>query len=161
RGGFRLRPIRTDRRGFEEDVEHVLRVYNGAWEKNWGFVPLTPEEIRHQAAAFKPILVADLLLFAEREGSPVAFSLALHDANVLLARIRGRLWPWSLLTLLRWKNRVKTIRILTLGILAPYRRSGLDAALILETISRGRAMGITGGECSWILEDNLAVRGPI
>jgi hypothetical protein len=161
RGKFRLRSIRTDRKGFAEDVEHVLRIYNSAWEKNWAFVPLTADEIRHQAKAFRPILVPDLLLFAERDGMPVAFSLALPDANVMLAKIRGRLWPWSVVTLLRWKGRVRTLRILTLGVLREWRRTGLDSALIHETIVRGAKMGITGGECSWMLEDNEAMLASI
>ena len=157
RGSFTLRGVRTDDAGFAEDVEHVLRIYNGAWERNWGFVPLTPEEIRHQAKVFRPILIPDLLLFAEREGRPVAFALTLPDANVMLARIRGRLWPWSILTLLRWKRRIRTVRIITLGILPEWRRAGLDAALVQETIHRGKGLGMTGGECSWILEDNEAM----
>lgn len=159
RGKFTLRAVRTDRRGFREDVDHVLRIYNGAWEKNWGFVPMTPEEIRHQAKAFRPILAPDLLLLAEREGTPVAFGLTLPDINVALGKIRGRLWPWSVLTLLRWKRRIHQTRTITLGILPPWRKTGLDAALIRETIERGRRMGITGGECSWILEDNDAMIG--
>jgi GNAT superfamily N-acetyltransferase len=161
RGNFLLRPIRTDARGFAEDVEHVLRIYNEAWEKNWGFVPLDADEIRHQAKAFKPILVPDLMLFAERDGVPVAFSLTLPDANVMLGKIRGRLWPWSIVTLLRWKSRMRTVRVITLGILPPWRRSGLDAALIHESISRARKLGITGAECSWMLEDNEAMLASI
>ena len=157
RGSFTLRAVRTDDAGFAADVEHVLRIYNGAWERNWGFVPLTADEIRHQAKVFRPILIPELLLFAEREGAPVAFALTLPDANVMLARIRGRLWPWSIVTLLRWKPRIRTVRIITLGILPEWRRAGLDAALIQETVTRGRGMGITGGECSWILEDNDAI----
>jgi GNAT superfamily N-acetyltransferase len=157
RGSFTLRAVRTDDAGFAADVEHVLRIYNGAWERNWGFVPLTADEIRHQAKVFRPILVPELLLFAEKEGQPVGFALTLPDANVMLARIRGRLWPWSILTLLRWKKRIRTVRIITLGVLPEWRRAGLDAALIQETVARGRRLGITGGECSWILEDNEAM----
>lgn len=157
RGSFTLRSVRTDDAGFAADVEHVLRIYNGAWERNWGFVPLDADEIRHQAKVFRPILIPELLLFAEKDGQPVAFALTLPDANVMLAQIRGRLWPWSILTLLRWKRRMRTVRIITLGILPEWRRAGLDAALVQETIHRGRGMGITGGECSWILEDNEAM----
>jgi GNAT superfamily N-acetyltransferase len=157
RGNFRLRPIRTDDRGFAEDVEHVLRLYNAAWEKNWGFVPMTAEEIRHQAKAFRPILMPQLVLFAERDGVPVAFLLALPDANVMLGKIRGRLWPWSVVTLLRWKGRIRTTRVLTLGVLREWRGSGLDAALVHTSIEEGRKLGITGAECSWMLEDNEVV----
>ena len=161
RGNFRLRSVRTDTRGFAQDVEHVLAIYNAAWEKNWGFVPMNADEIRHQAKAFRPILIPDMLIVAERDGVPVAFALTLPDANVMLARIRGRLWPWSILTLLRWKNRIRTVRVITLGVVPEWRRSGLDATLVHESIARGRKLGITGGECSWILEDNEAMLASI
>jgi GNAT superfamily N-acetyltransferase len=157
RGRFRLRSIRTDDAGFAADVEHVLRIYNEAWEKNWGFVPLDADEIRHQAKSFRPLIVPELMLFAERDGFPVAFSLTLPDANVMLGKIRGRLWPWSVVTLLRRKRRLRTVRVITLGILPAWRGSGLDAALMHESISRARKLGITGAECSWMLEDNEAV----
>jgi GNAT superfamily N-acetyltransferase len=154
RGRFTLRPIRTDRKGFAEDVEKVLEIYNGAWERNWGFVPLTPDEIREQARAFRPVLIPDLLLFAEQDGRAVAFLLALPDVNVALRRIRGRLRPWSLL-LLAWSlRRIRQGRVLTLGILPEFRRTGLDAALIHESIEAGRRAGWTGSECSWVLDDN-------
>lgn len=155
RGRFTLRPVRTDRRGFADDVEKVLAIYNGAWERNWGFVPLTPEEIREQAAAFRPLLEPDLMLFAERDGRAVAFSLALPDANMALATIRGRLWPWSLVRLALALRKVRRGRIITLGILPEFRRSGLDATLIFETTERARRLGWCGAECSWVLDDNL------
>lgn len=157
RGGFTIRPVRTDRAGFAADVDAVLGIYNQAWERNWGFVPLTEAEIREQAAAFRPILVPDLLLFAEKDGRAVAFALTLPDINEALRRIRGRLWPWSVVTLLRAKSRIRTARVLTLGVLPAFRRTGLDAAMIHESTERGRRIGIRGGECSWILEDNAAM----
>ena len=41
------------------------------------------------------------------------------------------------------------------------KRSGLDAALIHESIVRARKLGITGAECSWMLEDNEAMLASI
>lgn len=161
RGRYTLRPIRTDRAGFDADVAHVQDIYNTAWERNWGFVPLTPEEIREQAEQFRPILVPDLLLLAERDGQVVAFSLTLPDVNYALHGIRGRLWPWSIVTLLRRKRRIRTTRTLTLGVVPEHRGTGLDAALIHETTVRAARIGVRGGECSWMLEDNVAMLRPI
>lgn len=154
RRGVRLRPMRTSRDGYAADVEHILAIYNGAWERNWGFVPLTEAEIRDQARSMKPVLVPDLVLFAEREGRPVAFSLTLPDLNQALRHIRGRLWPWSLARFLWEQRRIDAARVLTLGVLPDWRRSGLDAALIHATMQGAGRHGIDGGECSWILEDN-------
>ncbi len=154
RGGYVLRAVRADRRGFAADVEHVLRIYNGAWERNWGFVPMTPHEIRHEARSLRQVLEPSMLLFAEHRGEPVAFSLTLPDVNQALARIRGRLWPWSLVRFLLARRSIDRGRVLTLGVLPEHRRAGLEAALIVRTVRRARELGWSGGECSWVLEDN-------
>lgn len=165
RGRFTIRQVRTDRRGFADDVERVLAIYNGAWERNWGFVPLTPEEVREQAAAFRPILRPELLLFAEQatESGPrtVAFALSLPDVNQALRTIRGRLWPWSAVRLALALRRVRQARTITLGILPEFRRTGLDAALVFESTEAARSLGMTGAETSWVLEDNAAMLAAI
>ncbi len=160
RGGFTIRPIRVDRRGFDADIDHVLRIYNRAWEKNWGFVPMTESELREEAASFKPILRPELALFAEKEGEVVGFSLTIPDANRAIGTIRGRLWPWSAIRMLLALRRVNTGRTITLGVLPEYRRSGLDAALIHRSNVNANTIRLTGAECSWVLADNVPmIRG--
>ena len=39
--GITVRNMR--RRDFKQEVERFMEVYNQAWEKNWGFVPLTEQ----------------------------------------------------------------------------------------------------------------------
>ena len=41
-------------------MERIKAIYNKAWEKNWGFVPMTDREIDHLAAQFKPVVIPDL-----------------------------------------------------------------------------------------------------
>ena len=154
RGGYTLRPIRTDNKGFEADVEHVLRIYNEAWERNWGFVPMTASELRHEARSMRQILEPSLLLFAEHGGAPIGFSLTLPDMNRALHEIRGRLWPWSVVRLLIAKRRIRRGRVITLGVTPPHRRAGLEGALILRSVDSALALGWDGAECSWVLDDN-------
>ncbi len=154
RSGYVLRPIRADRRGFATDVDHVLRIYNEAWEKNWGFVPMTESELRHEARSMRQILEPSLVLFAEHAGDPVAFSLTLPDINRALAQIRGRLWPWSLARLLLARRRIRHGRVVTLGVVPAHRRAGLEIALIMESSVAARALHWKGVECSWVLDDN-------
>lgn len=154
RGAYRVRTIRTDRAGFAADVEHVLHIYNAAWERNWGFVPLTPDEIRHEARSMRAVLEPSLALFVEHDGVPVAFSLTLPDVHQALARIRGRLWPWSIVRLLLARRRIDRGRVITLGVLPEHRRAGLETVLILRSADAARALRWRGAECSWVLEDN-------
>lgn len=160
REGFALR--RIDVRSYAEEVEVLLDIYNRSWSRNWGFVPMTPEEFRYMAAEMRPILDPDLLLVAEVNGRPVGFVLELPDFNEALIAARGSLFPFGLLKLL-WRSRsIRYVRVITLGVVPEYRSRGLDAVLYTEIWRRGTAKGYHEGELSWILEDNVMMnRGAV
>jgi GNAT superfamily N-acetyltransferase len=146
---------------FNAELERIKRVYNLAWEKNWGFVPFTDREFEHLARDMKSILKPELLLIAEVKGEPVAFSMTLPNANEVLKRLNGRLFPFGLFKALYYQSRIKTARLVTLGIIAQYRKRGLDAILTLETLRAARSLGYKTGEISWTLEDNHLVNRAI
>lgn len=150
-----------DMKHFERDVAIVRAIYNDAWEKNWGFVPMTEPEIEHLAKQLKPVVDPELVVFAEIEGEPIGFGLGLPDFNVALKHAGGELWPFGFLALLWHKRNIHRARILTLGVKAGYRASGVDVLLYHEIFHRGRRRGYTVGEFSWVLEDNLAMRRPL
>jgi hypothetical protein len=148
-----IRVRSLDMKRFEREVELVRDLYNAAWEKNWGFVPMTDAEVEHMAKGLKPVVDPDLALIGEIDGKPAGFSLSLPDINQAIARTNGRLFPFGLFKLIRGMKTIDRLRIITLGLLPEYRRSGLDALFYIETFKRGVAKGYHG-ESSWILEDN-------
>jgi len=149
----RLRPI--DRSRFAEELESVRRLYNAAWERNWGFVPMTDDEFDFMAAELKPIVEPSLALFVENpDGEPIAFALAVPDFNYVLARLDGKLFPFGILKALWHRRKIETMRVLILGVLDEYRGKGIDALLYLALFRNGTELGITRAELSWILEDN-------
>lgn len=157
-----FRPINM--KDFDREIERILEIYNDAWEKNWGFVPMDEEEFRHMAKDMKAILDPELLLIAEVRGEPAAFALTLPDVNQAIRKVRdGKLFPTGLLKLLwntKGPGKRKTInrcRILTLGIKQAYREYGIGPLLYAEYYRRGPALGYPVGEASWILEDNRAM----
>lgn len=152
-----LRPL--DMKRFWEEVELVKRLYNSAWEKNWGFIPMTDAEIRHLAGQLKPVVVPDLVVFAEIDGKLVGFAITLPDFNVALRHNpSGRLFPFGLLKILWHKRRIRRVRTLTLGVLEEYRRSGVDALMYEWTWTHGNRRGYDWCESSWLLETNTAIR---
>jgi len=150
---------------FSSDVRKVKEIYNSAWEKNWGFVPMTERELDHMARELRPVVVPELVRIAEVKGEPVAFAMTLPDANVALKAAGGRLTrlglPIGLARLLWASRRIKRLRLITLGIKAGFRRRGIDAVLYLDTIRIARELGYEGGEISWTLEDNDLVNRAI
>ncbi|MCH8125229.1 N-acetyltransferase [candidate division KSB1 bacterium] len=147
-----------DMKHFKRDVNIVKDVYNEAWEKNWGFVPMTDAEMDHMAKELKPIIIPELALFAFINDQPVGFSLSLPDLNQALAKINGRLIPFGLPKILWYSRKIDMIRVIILGIRKKFRKSGIDSLFYLETYSRGVNIGMSRGEFSWILEDNYPMR---
>jgi GNAT superfamily N-acetyltransferase len=156
RQGIVIRPL--DMRNLNADVDRIQAVYNSAWGRNWGFVPMSEAEIRHLARQLKPVVKPELCAIAEVEGEPVGFALALPDYNQVLRRMGGRLFPTGLLRMLWYRRSIDAARVLTLGVRPGYRHKGLDALLILHLYREGVAAGYPRGECSWILEDNWDMR---
>jgi len=163
REGVLVRPVRMN--DFAAEVQRVKDIYNSAWEKNWGFVPMTEAEFDHMAKEMKPLVVPELLLIAEVKGEPVAFSMTIPDANFALKAAGGRLTrfglPIGLLRLVLAARRIRRLRLITLGIKEGFRRRGLDAILYLDTLTAARRLGYSGGEISWTLEDNDLVNRAI
>ncbi|MCI0432325.1 MAG: N-acetyltransferase [Gemmatimonadetes bacterium] len=147
-----------DMKRFDEEVALVQRIYNSAWEKNWGFVPMNEVEIRYLAKSLRPVIIPEYVRFAYVRGEPVGFALMLPDYNVALKRLNGRLFPIGFIRLLWHRRRISTSRMLTLGVIPEYRKGGLDALLIHSQIVAALERGIVGGECSWILENNHEMR---
>jgi hypothetical protein len=148
---------RIDMKRFDDEVERIKHVYNRAWEKNWGFVPMTDAEIDHLAAQLKPVVVPDLVVFAERDGETIGFAAALPDLNVALkANPSGRLFP-GILKVLWAARKITRARILLLGLLKEYRRTGADALMYHWIWEKGYVRGYRWGEAGWILDDNTAM----
>lgn len=152
---------RLDMSQFQREVDRVRTLYNAAWEANWGAVPMTDAEFADLAKQFKPVVVPDYVLFVEVDGELAGFTLALPDLNVVLKRLNGRLFPFGWAKALWYSRSVRRIRILTLGVLPQFRRTGAADLLYLALIRAGYARGITFGESGWVLEDNHLMRQAI
>jgi GNAT superfamily N-acetyltransferase len=158
REGWRVRSL--DIRRFKEEVAKVMEVYNSAWERNWGFIPMTDAEFETMAREFRPVVDPDLCLIAETEaGEPIGFLLALPDLNQAIKPLKnGRLFPFGVFRFLWAKRKIRTLRVLTLGLKPGYQQSGIGAALYLRTFEVGAEKGYRTAEASWILEDNSRMR---
>lgn len=154
-----VRPM--DKRRFREEVAAFRDVYNQAWEKNWGFIPMTDAEIDHMAAQLKPVVDPGLVRIASHKGRPVGFALGLPDLNQALKHANGRLFPFGLIKILWHARKLDRARILVLGLIPEYRKKGIDVILYHDLFEYGMKKGIYTGEFSWVLEDNLPIVKPI
>ena len=159
RGKFTVR--NADISKFDEEIKRVKKIYNQAWEKNWGFVPPTDKEIDHLGEGMRQIVDPDFIFIAELEGEPIGVSIGLPNVNhpLRLAYPSPRTPElWTLLKFL-WYRRstVNSIRLWALGVVPQYRMSGVDAVMIYKTLQAVTRKKMMGGELSWILENNDAM----
>ena len=149
-----------DKRKFQQELQYFMEIYDSAWAPNWGFVPLTKDEIGALATELRPLIDPDLVLFIEIGDKTIGAALGMPDLNPALRKMNGRLLPFGLIKFLFYKNRLDLVRILTLGVVPKYQGRGLDALLYHEISKKLHAKGIPSAEASWILEENkMMIRG--
>jgi hypothetical protein len=161
----RIRIRKVSKARFEEEAALILGILNDAWSDNWGFIPLSEEEIAYAGKKLKPIVYEDLIRVAEVDGEPVAFMITLPDLNEFTRDFDGRLFPfnWVKLLLKLRKPQVRTMRVPLMGVVKRLQSSRLASQLAFMMIEHIRQdalarYGATRGEIGWILEDNVGMR---
>ena len=158
RYGLKIRTV--DMKHFKNELDVFKEVYNKSWAPNWGFVPMSDEEIDAAAKDLKPLINPDLVLFAEIDNKPIGAALVMMDYNQIFRSMKGKLFPFNFIKLYTQKKKIDWVRIIALGIIPEYQQKGIDGALYYEVLKRAEQNGILRGEASWILEDNtMMVRG--
>lgn len=150
--GLVVRP--ANMKNFQKELEAVKDIYNSAWSSNWGFVPMTNEEIESMAKRLKPLIVPELLIMVEIKGNPAGFFMAVPDYNQVFSRIDGKLGPVQIVKFLWYSRKISDIRVLTMGVKEEYRRKGIEGLLYLESFKAAMRKGYKRAEMSWVLEDN-------
>lgn len=157
----KLRSVRP--RQMSSELDHILRIFNDAWQNNWGYVPATPEEAKKMGEDLKLILDPELAFIAELDGRPVGMCICLPNLNEVIRDFGGKLNPVTVSKLL-WRLKVKgpkSGRLMMLGISSELRNvrkyAGLSHALYVEIAMRGQKLGYEWGELSWTLEDNRPI----
>ncbi|MCO6455193.1 MAG: N-acetyltransferase [Pirellulaceae bacterium] len=152
RFGLKLRGL--DRRRFDQEVRTFLDIYNRSLEGTWGFVPMSDAEMGHMSAALKWLIVPELTSVVEVEGRPVGACFALLDYNPRIRDIDGRLFPLGFWKLLRNKQQITRIRLISTNVLPEYQRWGLGLVVLARLVPIALEWGIQEAEFSWVLESN-------
>lgn len=157
--------VRTlDGRRVKEELNMLRRIYNAAWSDNWGFVPLSDEELDELVKDLGRYLEPRLTLFASVEDRPVAFLLAFPDLNQVLHRVQARPGKPEVLSLAQalwhWKIRPKItrIRVALLGVEEGYRGIGVEAAMFARLFEIFQELvhetNWRSADAGWVLETN-------
>jgi hypothetical protein len=158
RGQWRLRPINLKK--LEKELELVCEIYNQTLERNWGFVPISMEDLLAAADDMRAFADQDIILIAEKEGEPAGVALSLPDFNQILAGVRNT--PhWLRLPHILWRmktHRITTARQVVYGIRPQFRDRGLHAWLLREQFVQAKAR-YPHAQLGWIEANNTEILG--
>ena len=157
--GVKVRYV--DIKHFGRDVEAFLGIYNRSLTNTWGFVPFSDAELKEMAFGMKFLIVPDLVVAVELDGKIVGAAFCLPDYNPRIRAIKGKLFPFGFIKLLRRKKDLKRIRILSTNVLPEYQMLGLGLVLVNALVPRVLDWGIQEAEFSWVLESNQFSRGSL
>ncbi len=147
--------VRTaNKKSFNSEMEIFKDIYNSAWSRNWGFVPMTEEEMTHMGKELLQVMDEDLVFFIYYDQQPVGAALILPDINPLLKRLNGRVGLLGLLKVLLYRKEIKGLRGLTLGFKKSHQRLGLPLVAFDHLNRVARQKGYEFIELGWNLEDN-------
>lgn len=151
-----FRPINMKK--FEEEYLIIQDIFNQAWEKNWGQIPLTKEDFEYIASDLKPAVHSDFIILAFKDDTPIGMAVAFPDLNELIKGMNGSIFSFKAIRFFKYlltkRITVKRLRIFILGILPDYDHTGATASLYLSLIDAARKHHMQGGEMAWVLEDN-------
>ncbi len=154
--GITIRNMR--RSDLANEMSRFHEVYNEAWGDNWGFVPITREEVEFHAKTLKLVVDEDWAMIAETaDGETVGAALTLPDINQVLARMNGKVLPFGWYHYLTGKKKINSVRILALGVKKAWQHTGVAAALYVRHIQTTHPDRVMKGEAGWILENNEAM----
>ena len=161
-GGRELTFRDLDMKDFDREVEKCWEIYNEAWDKNWGFFPMSHDSFLHEAKVLKYIVWPGFTFMAEIDGEPAGFMIIVPDFHHAFKAVgNGRLLPTGIFKLLAAKRRIKSGRIMILGAKAEHRKRGIFALFAYEMFRRGKEFNGVAAEASWILDDNDNLNRPL
>ena len=139
---------------FDEELATFLDIYNKSLVSTWGFVPMSPGEVKKQAAGMRRMIVPELTTMALIDGKPVGTMFGLLDYNPRIKEIDGRLLPFGFLKLLRKRKELTKVRLISTNVLPEYQSWGIGLALVSRLVPDALKWGIKEAEFSWVLESN-------
>ncbi|HWR59396.1 MAG TPA: hypothetical protein VN328_10960 [Thermodesulfovibrionales bacterium] len=156
RRGVLIRHV--DRKRMDAEFDLIREIYNDSWSGNWGFVPLTTNEMRDIQKSVKSFADPGLVFFIYSDNEPAAVCVIFPDVNPVLKCLNGRISPLGLIKALICQRKIKGLRLLMLGIKEKYRQLGLPMLAFrhIYEIVRGKNK-YQNLEMGWTLEDNESI----
>lgn len=162
RSGITVRSMRAKEK--KAEFERFREIYNAAWEKNWGFIPMNDAELQALIDDLGMLVEPKLAFFAEIADEPVGFALTIPNFNEALRRAYPRPGVPEIVTMAQvawqWKVRksIRGVRMPLMGVKQEYRNKGVELAMLLEVMKALLPSQYDYLDSGWVLETNPLIK---
>lgn len=136
-------------------ISKVDKVYKEAFLENPNYFPTTAEEFELMAQNIYQIADPKLIKIIVKDDEIAGFLLGYPNINPALQKIRGSLWPFGWITLLREMKNTRRIDLNGLGMMPQYQGRGGNILLYAEVERTLRAYKAEYAEMVQIDERNF------
>ncbi|HVU89531.1 MAG TPA: hypothetical protein VHD36_19540 [Pirellulales bacterium] len=146
----------ADKRNYAGEMALIKEIYHASWERSWGFVPMTDDEINEMGRNLQRFADLDLVFFIYHGDDPAGLAVILPDINPILKLFNGRIGPIGLAKMLLFGRRRHGWRGTVFGFKEQYRKLGLPLVAFdyCNRVLRDPRKRSSFLELGWNLEDN-------
>lgn len=151
----------TSRKKIKEDYGVALfELFNEAYDKLYGYSPLTKKQIDYYIKMYLDILnLKYVTVVTDADDRIVAVGISIQSFSKALQKSRGRLFPFG------WYHMLKTlwggsdvVDLLMIGVKPEYQNKGVNALLFADLIPCYISTGVKFAETNPELEENSKVQ---
>lgn len=146
----------ADFKRFDSEMAIIKDIYHASWQRNWGFVPMTDEEIDEMGRNLMRFADPELVFFLYHGDAPAGVAVVLPDVNPMLKLLNGRIGPIGLFKVFWHRHDKHAFRGTVFGFKEQYRKLGLPLVAFDYTnrVLRDPRKRTSFLELGWNLEDN-------
>jgi ribosomal protein S18 acetylase RimI-like enzyme len=152
--GVQVRPFNRLRTG--KELKWWITLFLETFSEHWGFVPVSPEEVKTRFGVKQLRWFVDpgLFLIAESNGSPVAYLWSTPEYNQVFQNMHGRLGPVEIFRFLMTQRKINAGKLHFIGIRKGFRQQNIGSLLNYKVLAEMKNRGYTCAEVGWIDEHN-------
>jgi hypothetical protein len=145
------------------EIKWWVELFMQTFKDHWGFVPVTPDEVktRFGIKQIRWFIDSKLFLIAEVNGKPIAYIWSTPDYNQIFKRFNGKLGLLQIFQFILMKNKINSGKLPLIGIKKEFRNKNIGSFLNYITLVEMKNRGYIGAEVGWIDEKNTIAHSTI
>lgn len=138
----------------------IFEIYNKAYDHLYGVLPLSEKQIQAAINQYLKIIDPEFVLgIVDGSNRLVGFGIAMINLDDAIKKVKGRLFPFGFITVLRAMKAKNTyLYMLLIGLEPEVRKSGAVALMLNQIVDTCHRRGINRIYCLPELEDNKEVQ---